>query len=150
MSNEVNGFVSAWTNWFKFDGTRSRASMFLGLFAISIPFSIVTNLLSVAAAPAYYGDDGNPALYVAIIPLVIAHIVGSLAITAQRFRDMGYSGWMSLLTIIPFVTLWPLCARGKGTAESTKGQIYWLRGIIGFYATLIALFFIITIKAMGM
>ena len=46
---------------------------------------------------------------------------------------------MTLLTIIPFVGLWPLLAREKGTQESSNSQINWTRGILAFLSVIFGL-----------
>lgn len=42
----------------------------------------------------------------------IVSIAGTFIITIRRAHDMGHSGWMSLLILVPLVSLWFLFAPG--------------------------------------
>ena len=48
----------------------------------------------------------------------IAFVVYFFMTIAQRFHDMGKSGWFTLLTLIPFVVIWPLVAKGDEGANA--------------------------------
>ena len=47
-----------------------------------------------------------------VIVLYIAYIAGAFIMTIRRAHDMGHSGWMSLLMLVPLVSLWFLFAPG--------------------------------------
>ena len=60
-------------------------------------------------------DDGtgSSALFVHLVILV--HLVPVLAVTARRLHDLGWSGWFSLLNLVPvlgFVLLFLVLPRG--------------------------------------
>ena len=134
MNNEnakPNGYVSAWKDWGIVDTTitRSRASTFLALAASGVAFGVPISIFD--------------ALLGAINPISIVLTIASFLIYffifAQRFRDMGYSGWMSILTIIPFVSLWPLLDRNRGTCESCPNQVMWTKIWIGVFVAIVVL-----------
>lgn len=67
---------------------------YLGMFVAGLVGGVVAGLASSpAAVPVVVG--------IAAIPYVIL----SILLLIQRTHDMGWSGWMALLTLIPFVAL---------------------------------------------
>ncbi|MCY4048535.1 MAG: DUF805 domain-containing protein [Hyphomicrobiales bacterium] len=91
-------------NLFTFSGRRNRLSYIL--FQISIWTLILvggTIGITISAAVSEHNDGGGAVvvLILALILLVIA--VSDLAVTSQRFRDIGFTGWAALLILIPYV-----------------------------------------------
>lgn len=125
----VKLYQSAWSNWFSTEVVRSRGSYFLATMAASLVIGFIAGVGDLVSLTL-----GTLVSVVGMIPLLI--------MAGQRFADMGYSRWMSLLTLIPFVNLWPLLARGKGEAESCPTQVKWVKGILIFMGIVFSLIFI--------
>lgn len=84
------------------NGRRNRKSYtlaFLSMAAGCILFTALSFWLSQSATLV------TAVFLLLSIPLTIVLVVGQIAITAQRLRDMGQSGWFMLLLFIPFVSL---------------------------------------------
>ena len=125
----MSNTVSAADGWFNTTISRSRASTFLAVTLQGFVFGAF-----IAFSDELFGLN-NPAS----IALAVASMISGFIIISQRFRDMGRNPWMTLLTIIPFVGLWPLLAREKGTQESSNSQINWTRGILAFLSVIFGL-----------
>lgn len=84
------------------NGRRNRKSYtlaFLSMVVACILFTALSFWLSQSATLV------TAVFLLLSIPLTIALVVGQIAITAQRLRDLGQSGWFMLLLFIPFVSL---------------------------------------------
>jgi uncharacterized membrane protein YhaH (DUF805 family) len=98
----------AFVKGFRFHGRASRAEYwwfalftFLVLFGLSIPTYIVGVTTS---------RDGCQIPGPAAVPMLIvlalfwlAAVVPSISLTVRRLHDAGYSGWLVLLTLVPYV-----------------------------------------------
>jgi uncharacterized membrane protein YhaH (DUF805 family) len=92
----------------RFDGRASRAEywwfvLFTGLFLIGL--SIPALVLGVSTSPDG-GDTPGPAavpLLILIALFWLAIIVPSISLTVRRLHDAGYSGWLVLLNLVPYV-----------------------------------------------
>jgi uncharacterized membrane protein YhaH (DUF805 family) len=61
---------------------------------------------------------GNPILMVVVFLLVFFPIMAVAFIMAiRRVNDMGHSGWMSLIILVPIASLWLLFAPGTAGAN---------------------------------
>ncbi len=84
-------------DYFTFDGAISKAEYqrsFLILFLIGV----VVNFIAISMYPA-----GLIGLLISLIRIIL--IVAMFSITIRRLRDLGHSGWVSLLLLIPLVNL---------------------------------------------
>ncbi|MEO1251242.1 MAG: DUF805 domain-containing protein [Pseudomonadota bacterium] len=81
-------------NYANFDGRSGRAEFWWWFLAYLIAYvvaSAVGNML------------GMGSLLASILALAV--VVPSFAVSARRFHDIGMTGWLSLLLIVPLVNL---------------------------------------------
>lgn len=89
--------------------TRSTRSEFwwfqLGYFLMFIPIFIVLGLLSFMFVDASGGDGliGLTVIFGIVGIIVLATIIPQLAIAVRRLHDAGHTGWLYLLTVIPYI-----------------------------------------------
>jgi uncharacterized membrane protein YhaH (DUF805 family) len=95
---EVAMSKPAMEDLFSFSGRRNRKSYILASLAI---FAIIVVVWIVAMMLAY-GGSSMIALGIAGLLSIPAAIV-SWAISSQRCRDFGWTGWAVLITLIPYV-----------------------------------------------
>ena len=107
--NVVDYYVDAFRNYAEFDGRTSRAGYwYFVLFSIIV--SIVLGWVS----------DALSGLYSLVV------IIPSLAIGARRLHDIGKSGWMLLVSLIPLVgVIWViiLLATKGNDADNQYGTV---------------------------
>lgn len=84
---------------FSFSGRRNRKSYFLAVLAIIALFVLAA---LVGAAGASSSSDGS-GLIIVMVLLAIPLMIMNLAVTSQRIRDFGWTGWAVLLGLIPYV-----------------------------------------------
>ena len=102
-------YLKAMKNYATFTGRSPRAEFFEvlgGLFLLILVAQGMDRALL---------DDGtsSSALFVHLVHLV--HLVPVLSVTARRLHDLGWSGWFSLLNLVPvlgFVLLFLVLPRG--------------------------------------
>ncbi|MFX4299935.1 DUF805 domain-containing protein [Pseudosulfitobacter pseudonitzschiae] len=83
-------------------GRRNRKSYALAFLVLSIASLGFTALsLSLVSANSTF----TAVLLLLSIPLSILLVICQIAISSQRLRDIGYSGWFLLLMLIPFASL---------------------------------------------
>lgn len=104
-------------NVFCFEGRRGRLSYFLTSLLIAIASAIagtfLRNFASSLESHIYLG------ISVLLIPLVSWPC---FAIGAQRFHDLGASGWWQLLCLIPFVgfIIWLVLLFAPGQKQANQ------------------------------
>jgi uncharacterized membrane protein YhaH (DUF805 family) len=97
----VKEYLLAWQRYGDFSGrTRRREFWIFNLLHGLILLAFV--LLGIWSAPAPNADPPL-GIIVLIVVYLLAAAVPHLAITARRLHDVGYSGWMQLLALIPYV-----------------------------------------------
>ena len=86
---------------FRFAGRRNRLSFFLAALSQVVGFAILFGVLLAAAAT---GSDVVlvGALLACGVPF-LALCVSAWAVTGQRCRDFGWTGWAALITLLPYV-----------------------------------------------
>ena len=87
-------------NYSNFSG-RARRKEYWMFTLFFLLFSIAATILTTALSKV-----GETAAMIAVIFFVVwcfAHIVPSLAVTVRRLHDTGKSGWLYLLTMIPYI-----------------------------------------------
>ena len=106
------GFIDAIKRGFKkyatFSGRASRSEYWwwaLFTFIVSVVLLVPAYVLGITTSP-----DGGRTPGAAAIPLIIlmiifylAIIVPNLALTVRRLHDAGYSGWLVLLGLVPYL-----------------------------------------------
>ena len=147
------GFIDAikrgFTKYATFSGRASRAEFWwwvLGIYLINIVLGIIVMIAvigSIAATTTTTTDSsGNTTLtttdggggvsgfaIVLIILFVIwtlATIVPNIAVAVRRLHDAGYTGWLYLLTLIPFggIVVLVLCASQTSPNAEQYGPPY--------------------------
>ena len=78
---------------FSFSGRRNRKSYFLAVLAIIALFVLAA---LVGAAGASSSSDGS-GLIIVMVLLAIPLMIMNLAVTSQRIRAFGWTGWAVLL-----------------------------------------------------
>lgn len=91
----------AWQLYGDFSGrTRRREFWMFSLIHGLILLALALLGLWLAPAPK---DSPPVAILLLSVVYLLAAAVPTLAITARRLHDAGYSGWMQLLGLIPYV-----------------------------------------------
>jgi len=83
----------------KFTGTADRFEW----WATSLITSLIVQVSVIAIAFSSFEDGGSMLTSIALVAVASLAVWITLAVTAKRFRDCGYSPWLTLLGVIPFV-----------------------------------------------
>lgn len=86
-----------------FEGRRNRKSYINAHLAYAAA-GLLGFLITVLAG-MLLGDIGGLISVALFCGLLMAVTISTLAITAQRLHDLGYSGWFTLLMMVPFVSM---------------------------------------------
>ncbi|MFL6064331.1 MAG: DUF805 domain-containing protein [Friedmanniella sp.] len=86
----------------RFDGRASRSEYWWWVLASSVVFGLLAGVLGGTSA-----DAGSPSAVTSLFAIVLvlgllAIIVPSIAVTVRRLHDADLSGWLYLLTLIPY------------------------------------------------
>lgn len=87
---------------FTFSGRRNRMSYFLYQLALLAAFFVVGMLFAARISSLHDPADVGIEM-VAIFVLIIPALISSWAVSAQRCRDFGWTGWAVLITAIPYI-----------------------------------------------
>ncbi len=79
---------------FTFSGRRNRKSYFLFILLFVVLLGIVWGIAGADQSPGFI-------IIASIVTLVLT--ISSWAVSAQRCRDFGWTGWAVLITLLPFV-----------------------------------------------
>ena len=93
--------------WFSFSGRRNRRSYFLFqvLFwvILLVAFAMLMGEEVYAERHAFDGGGGNPVLMLIVLCVTLVMTFCHALVSAQRFRDFGWTGWGILLFLVPVV-----------------------------------------------
>lgn len=81
-------------------------------YSMALLMTLVVSLLVIGGLVALATGGSQGALAAVLILFYIVYIAGLFIMTIRRAHDMGHSGWMSLLMLVPLVSLWFLFAPG--------------------------------------
>ncbi len=102
----LDKILRPWRHYADFSGRSTRTEYWLFV----IIFYVVLVLLAFAggmfSGAAQLDDSGDSAFTVAMIPMllwVLASIIPGIAVMVRRLHDSDKSGWLYLLTIIPYL-----------------------------------------------
>lgn len=99
-------FTQALTkNFAQFHG-RARRAEYWGYVLFATIFYVAALLVDVMLSLAFYGTDeyGDPIILpILFIVFVLYNILPSLSITIRRLHDRDLSGWMYLISFIPYI-----------------------------------------------
>jgi uncharacterized membrane protein YhaH (DUF805 family) len=95
---------------FSFRGRINRGKVWLGTAMVTL--SALISLSAVAGVALLAGEaDGESMGPASVVALSIWFLVTSwmsFAVYAKRAHDRGWSGWFSLVLLIPFIQLWAI------------------------------------------
>lgn len=100
----------------KFDGKADRFEWWATTIITGVVAQIV--ILSIAFSVFEYGE--NILIQVALIAIALVAVWILLAVSARRFRDCGFSPWLTLLLIIPIACFVATIICGFIPANSDK------------------------------
>ena len=83
---------------FSFTGRRNRKSYFL--VALSL---LALLLLATMVAGGMMASSSEGGAVILLVVLAIPFVIANLAVTSQRIRDFGWTGWAVLIGLIPYV-----------------------------------------------
>lgn len=86
---------------FKFTGRADRFEW----WATSVITGVVSQVAIIFIAFSSFEDGDNLLTSISLALIGASSVWILLAVTAKRFRDCGYSPWLTLLGVIPFVCL---------------------------------------------
>ena len=81
-----------WDGWFSLTGRRNRLNYFLAVVLLAL---VLLTVFAIIYFFALTGNGAKAALLFFVLPGVWAHY----ALTSQRLRDIGTTGWLCLLWI---------------------------------------------------
>lgn len=94
---------------FSFTGRINRGKLWLGFLFLTI--IAVAGFLAVGAAVIAAGEDrqrtAGPVTWIGLSLLLALVLWISFALYAKRAHDRGWSGWFTLLFLVPIIGLWP-------------------------------------------
>ena len=99
----IEAYKAFWKSSFDFKGRTRRADFWLAIFAINIVLFafVIAGLLFVMLV----GDFVTVAPFTIVVAYSIVTIVPSISIQVRRLRDAGFSPWLLLLALVPYVGL---------------------------------------------
>ena len=87
-------------------------------YSMGVSMALLFGLVIVGALLAMMMGGGNEAMMMLLAVLLYIPLIAVAFIMAiRRVHDMGQSGWMSLLILVPLVNLWLLFAPGTHGAN---------------------------------
>lgn len=95
---------------FSFSGRINRAKLWLGFLLV---FIIAALLIAAVAALAFAtGEidkpDPGPFTLTGMVIGLLLYAWMTFALYIKRAHDRGWSGWFSLLLLLPLISVWPL------------------------------------------
>lgn len=97
-----------WRHYADFNGrsTRTEFWLFFLFFYLVLAVLVAAPIVALDAVPVLDGrGDPSPAVMLAFIPaglLILAGVIPSIAVAVRRLHDSDKSGWLYLLTFIPY------------------------------------------------
>lgn len=95
---------------FSFSGRINRAKVWLGFLMMGLVLAVqLAILLGVANAIGEFDRDTGvkPVSATALIVTLLLFVWMTFAIYAKRAHDRGWSGWFSLVLLVPLIGMWP-------------------------------------------
>lgn len=103
----TNYFFQSLTNYAKFSGRSGRKEFLVFVLVVNIFYSIAAFLDILAGTSFSYEtpNHGSRSLVIGYIYVVsvLFFIIPGIAVTVRRLHDVGKSGWMLLLLLLPIV-----------------------------------------------
>lgn len=86
---------------FRFRGRRNRRSYILYGLAAGALLLVLTSVLVIVGASS--GDNVGTAVAVAWLAGLLPFSLSVCAVTSQRCRDAGWTGWIAILVLVPYL-----------------------------------------------
>jgi len=102
----VDAVKRGFAKYARFDGRASRSEYWWWTLATVIVFGVLGGL--VGALGAATSTSGDPSAVVVVLTIVLllvalAVVVPSIAVSVRRLHDADFSGWLYLLSLVPYV-----------------------------------------------
>ncbi len=102
----MDKILRPWRHYVDFSGRSTRTEFWLFyiiFYGLIIASFIVTDVIGRTALDEAAADEEFSLAYIPLILWVLACFLPSIAVTVRRLHDSNKSGWMYLLTIIPYI-----------------------------------------------
>jgi uncharacterized membrane protein YhaH (DUF805 family) len=110
----IQWWLSPWKRYALFEGRASRSEFWwftLGQFLVGLAFFLLSGIAGALIALYYL--------------FLLAGLVPSIAVAARRLHDIGQSGWLQLIGLIPIlgtIALIVLCAQPSQPQANKYGD----------------------------
>jgi uncharacterized membrane protein YhaH (DUF805 family) len=107
MGEMMDKILRPWRHYVDFSGrsTRTEFWLFFIIFygVIAATFVVTDVLLGGTALEDSADSDEFSLIYIPVVLWILACFLPSIAVTVRRLHDSNKSGWMYLLTLIPYI-----------------------------------------------
>ena len=97
----MNSYLKVWQNYSEFSGRSSRMEYWMFNLIQMLIYGLGYALIFAMAISSYFILTSIIVFLLGIY--AIAYIIPSLALSVRRLHDVGKSGWLILINLIPFV-----------------------------------------------
>tara|TARA_B100000780_G_scaffold93765_1_gene65217 strand:- start:116 stop:487 length:372 start_codon:yes stop_codon:yes gene_type:complete len=112
----MNWYLKALNQYADFNG-RARRKEYWMFFLFNMVFATVASLIDIAAGTANL--DSGSGVFQGIYSLAV--LIPGLAVGVRRLHDVGKSGWMLLIALIPIIgAIWLLVLMVTDSKEGTN------------------------------
>ena len=112
----MNWYLKALNQYADFNG-RARRKEYWMFFLFNMVFATVALLIDIAAGTANF--ESGSGVFQGIYSLAV--LIPGLALAVRRLHDVGKSGWMLLLALIPLIgAIWLLVLMVTDSKEGTN------------------------------
>ncbi len=107
MGEMMDKILRPWRHYVDFSGrsTRTEFWLFFIIFygVIAATFVVTDVVLGGTALQDSADSDEFSLIYIPVVLWILACFLPSIAVTVRRLHDSNKSGWMYLLTLIPYI-----------------------------------------------
>ena len=112
----MNWYLKALNQYADFNG-RARRKEYWMFFLFNMVFAVLASLIDIAAGTANL--DSGSGIFQGIYSLAV--LIPGLAVGVRRLHDVGKSGWMLLIALIPIIgAIWLLVLMVTDSKEGTN------------------------------
>ena len=112
----MNWYLKALNQYADFNG-RARRKEYWMFFLFNMIFAALASLIDYSAGTVNY--ESGSGVFQGIYSLVV--LIPGLAVTVRRLHDVGKSGWMLLLALIPLIgAIWLLVLFATNSKEGAN------------------------------
>ena len=112
----MNWYLKALNQYADFNG-RARRKEYWMFFLFNMVFAVLASLIDIAAGTANL--DSGSGVFLGIYSLAV--LIPGLAVGVRRLHDVGKSGWMLLIALIPIIgAIWLLVLMVTDSKEGTN------------------------------